>query len=276
MNLLDRTWYNLLVDDSGSGIDGSIWDKAAVDSLMDAVDQALTETATKTDTGTQNDYALTLAGQAVIRWNGASAVTFTGFTNGASGRKVLVLNVTAAQTLKFTNADTNSTAGNRFQCESSSGQILGPRGSALCVYDATELAWRVFLLQPGNPITPTFSAGHYNASGGGSVTVASGDVSTHTYIQRGKVVTVTLVLDTISISGTVSSISVALAGGGFTVAKNAETAGIVFDNSGSVFGVARVYAVAGGTTISVRPASGDFSASANLTYVRFVLPVEVV
>lgn len=35
---LDRTWYNSLVDDDGSGLTGSVWDKADVDSLMDAID----------------------------------------------------------------------------------------------------------------------------------------------------------------------------------------------------------------------------------------------
>lgn len=35
---LDRTWYNTLVDDDGSGTTGSVWDKADVDSLMDAID----------------------------------------------------------------------------------------------------------------------------------------------------------------------------------------------------------------------------------------------
>jgi hypothetical protein len=35
---LDRTWYNTLVDDDGSGLTGSVWDKTDVDSLMDAID----------------------------------------------------------------------------------------------------------------------------------------------------------------------------------------------------------------------------------------------
>jgi len=35
---LDRTWYNTLIDDSGDGVSGSVWDKADVDALMDAVD----------------------------------------------------------------------------------------------------------------------------------------------------------------------------------------------------------------------------------------------
>ena len=43
---LDRTWYNTLVDDSGDGISGSVWDKADVDSLMDAVDLEFSRTPT--------------------------------------------------------------------------------------------------------------------------------------------------------------------------------------------------------------------------------------
>jgi hypothetical protein len=38
---LNRTWYNSLVDDDGSGLTGSVWDKADVDALMDAVDAEL-------------------------------------------------------------------------------------------------------------------------------------------------------------------------------------------------------------------------------------------
>jgi hypothetical protein len=41
---LDRTWYNTLVDDDGSGLTGSVWDKADVDALMDAVDAELAKT----------------------------------------------------------------------------------------------------------------------------------------------------------------------------------------------------------------------------------------
>jgi hypothetical protein len=42
---LDRTWYNTLVDDDGSGMTGSVWDKADVDSLMDAIDAELAKGA---------------------------------------------------------------------------------------------------------------------------------------------------------------------------------------------------------------------------------------
>jgi hypothetical protein len=41
---LDRTAYNLLVDDSGSGTDGSVWDKPDVNDLMNAVDAVFAST----------------------------------------------------------------------------------------------------------------------------------------------------------------------------------------------------------------------------------------
>jgi hypothetical protein len=40
---IDRTWYDTLVDDSGDGISGSVWDKADVDALLDAIDALITE-----------------------------------------------------------------------------------------------------------------------------------------------------------------------------------------------------------------------------------------
>lgn len=39
---IDRTWYDTLVDDSGDGISGSVWDKADVDALLDAIDASET------------------------------------------------------------------------------------------------------------------------------------------------------------------------------------------------------------------------------------------
>lgn len=38
---LDRTWYNTLKDDDGSGLTGSVWDKEDVNQLMNAIDAQL-------------------------------------------------------------------------------------------------------------------------------------------------------------------------------------------------------------------------------------------
>ena len=38
---LDRTWYNALVDDDGSGLTGSVWDKADIANLLNSVDSEI-------------------------------------------------------------------------------------------------------------------------------------------------------------------------------------------------------------------------------------------
>jgi collagen type VII alpha len=40
--LLDRAWYDSLVDDDGSGASGTVWDKTQVAGLLDTIDAALT------------------------------------------------------------------------------------------------------------------------------------------------------------------------------------------------------------------------------------------
>jgi len=44
---LDRTWYNSLVNDDGSGLTGSVWDKEDVNQLMNAIDAELARTGSK-------------------------------------------------------------------------------------------------------------------------------------------------------------------------------------------------------------------------------------
>jgi hypothetical protein len=38
---LDRTWYNTLIDDDGTGTVGTVWNRAQVDGLMDTIDASL-------------------------------------------------------------------------------------------------------------------------------------------------------------------------------------------------------------------------------------------
>lgn len=46
---LDRTWFNALVDDDGSGSLGTIWNKTQIDGLLDTIDLALAGVATTAD-----------------------------------------------------------------------------------------------------------------------------------------------------------------------------------------------------------------------------------
>lgn len=96
--------------------------------------------ATITNTGTLSDYAL--GDVAVLRWNGASALTLTGIANGGDGRLLIVVNVTAAQTLTLSH-DATSSAANRFYCPNSADLTVPFNAGALMVYDATSSRWRV-------------------------------------------------------------------------------------------------------------------------------------
>lgn len=78
---LDRTWYDLLVQDDGSNTVGSVWDKADVDALMDAVDAEIVRldaddagvrTVAKGGTG-----VATLTDKGVVYGNGTSPAGIT-------------------------------------------------------------------------------------------------------------------------------------------------------------------------------------------------------
>lgn len=69
---LDRTWYNTLVDDDGSNTTGTVWNKAAVDSLMDAIDAVLD--------GIDDAGALAMAASTELTIN-TGAVTITAGNN---------------------------------------------------------------------------------------------------------------------------------------------------------------------------------------------------
>lgn len=90
--VLDRTWYDTLVDDDGSGTTGSTWDKADVDSLMDAIDAALAAgggTSLTLNQGAADTSILILESSDVVHGlSGApSTNTFGSFTktNGPTG-----------------------------------------------------------------------------------------------------------------------------------------------------------------------------------------------
>jgi hypothetical protein len=75
---LDRTWYNTLVDDDGSNTVGSLWDKADVDSLMDAVDAQLALVPTvPVSVANGGTGATTLTDDGVLYGNGTGAIGAT-------------------------------------------------------------------------------------------------------------------------------------------------------------------------------------------------------
>lgn len=172
---VDRTWYNTLVDDSGSGTDGTILDKADFDSLINAIDDAIaagsTVIQTTTSTGSQNDFALTTSAN-VLRCNNASTLTLTGLATGVDGQVLDIVSVGAGQ-VDIANQSGSSTAANRV-INPITGTISLAAGSGVARlrYDGTSSRWRVIAHEQGAAIayTPTWTASVNPSIGNGTIT----------------------------------------------------------------------------------------------------------
>ena len=176
-------------------------------------------TQTTSATGTQNNFALT-AQVSVLLCTGA-APSFTGFSAGNDGQVVDV--VVLGTSGRVTHQGAGSTAANRCVSPSTNGLIVGVNGVIRIIYDLANARWRIMTLSAGTPLTATFAAGDFTADAG-TWTVASGDVTTLTYVQINKQVTVTVKLVTTTVGGgTGTQLRIANTQyGGFTATKTTD------------------------------------------------------
>ena len=109
-------------------------------------------TLSDTSTGTVNNFNIT-AGTTILRWTGASAVTYTGFEcagatcGAANDGQVLIVEAVSATSLTLSNQSASSTAGNRFAGNVTSAVTLAggsnANTTALLIYDGSNAVWRV-------------------------------------------------------------------------------------------------------------------------------------
>ncbi len=168
---------------------------------------------TSTSTGTQNDFAVTDARHLILRLNNASLLTITGFTAGANGDIIDVVSVGAGN-VEFS-PQTGSTAANQLINFATVGNtpLKAGFGTARYIYDGTTARWRLVKHEQGGWITPTFSAGDYTGTDGGSWTVDAGDVQECKYWLQGRILTVSLRVVTTSVGGTPGALRRAIPGG---------------------------------------------------------------
>jgi hypothetical protein len=124
-------------------------------------DAALRMTGEQTDTsvGAQNDYVLTST-ISVFRWNGASSVTFSGFTGGSFGRILFLVNENLGASIILNNESASSTAANRIITNSAVNVTVTGGGGAVLRYDNTASRWRVVAVSTTtHNASETFAAG---------------------------------------------------------------------------------------------------------------------
>ena len=270
---LDRTWFNSLVDDDGSGSVGTIWNKAAVDSLMDAVD-VLAETvpATLTTTGSVNDWAPGLQGHTLTRWSGAADLSISGLAGGVVGQQWTFLNQSATALALFNHNNAASASANRFRNVALAAYTaVAPGGAITYQYDG--VAWYQIAFEQGAWITPVYNAANFT-SNTGTWTVEAGDLSGNfSYRLSGRSVTVTWYIQSTSVSGSPGVLKIAIPGG--LTASKASLHPVVHDDAGA--GNAGTFALVGGTSIDIYKSygSGGFANSTNATRVFGTITFEV-
>ena len=186
---LDRTWYNTLVDDDGSNTVGTIWNKAAVDSLLDSVDAELVDSIVNSSTtGVDNAWTPGGTGDTLVAWYVASGdLTINGMAGGVTGRRVTIRNY-APGTVYVNHNNASGVAGGHLLNPATSGPTpIATNGYATYVHDGTY--WLLVAHEQGAWVTPPFSAANFSALASMTWTVAAGGVTICRYRLAGRALT---------------------------------------------------------------------------------------
>ena len=227
---IDRGPWNALVDDDGSNLIGSLWNKAAIQTvLLDPIDAEIaaavggivvppgTDTlVTSTATGTVHDWAPGLIGHTTIVWTGTAALTITGIADGVNGQRVTIKNRGTA-VIALAHLAASSAAANRLiNLATSAATPIAPDGFATYVYQ-DGAGWLLLAHEQGAWMTPPFNAAEYGTVGGGSWTVTAG-VATYRTRLTGRTIQVNYQIGPTTVAGTPTQLTKSL--NGFTIAAS--------------------------------------------------------
>ena len=177
---INRAPYNALVDDNGTGTTGSVWNKAAIKSvLLDPIDAtpATTQVASNV-VGAQPAFAPGLDSDTLIWWYGATDMTLQGLAAGATGRRVTLINAGGA-VCYVANESPAAAVANRLINKITGGATpIAPRGAASWVYDSQQ--WRMTSHDQGAWIDVPFNVANFWAG------VTAGMVGANRYTVQGK------------------------------------------------------------------------------------------
>lgn len=234
-------------------------------------------TSTITTTGTQTALAIPFSdGPLTIFANNATLLTLQGVLAGKDGQTLTIYSIGAGQ-VDLANQNGSASAADRvINGVTGTISLAAGSGRAVLQYDLTTARWRVREHEQGAWITPTFAAGTYTGVGGGSWTLAAGDVTTQAYRLSGRTLQVMWTLVTTTVAGTVGNLSISNAAwGGLTATKAASARHAYSDNGGAeVLGSVSVTAAA--TVILInRIAGANWTAATDATSTTGQITFEV-
>jgi hypothetical protein len=243
--------------------------------VRDNFNAAIPVTSTITTTGTQTALAIPDGrGDLAIFCNNASLLTIQGIVAAQNGQTLTIVSIGAGN-VAIDNQSGSASAANRIANQvTGTITLVAGVGRVTMTYDSTNSRWRVLQHEQGAWITPTFNAGDFTASGGGTWTVAAGDVTTYTYLLSGRIMTVSWYLQTTSVSGSPNNLFIAIPNG-LTATKNMLTAIVVSDGGASnSLGFARASASGATVTIEKVPTAA-WGTTTDTTYAYGTISFEV-
>lgn len=227
---IDRTAFNALVDDDGTGTLGTVWNKAQIQGvLLDPIDASITRDGgvfkymSRTDTGVVNNWApgAGLIGHTYIEWGGTADLTITGLVGTVSGQLVTIKHsgATAAAIIHLAHNDGRSVVASRlYNVASSAPTRIAAFGSATYLFNG--FGWVMVAHEQGRFITPPLVAGNFVASPSGTWTI-SGSSTLGKYRLSGKQLTCQFFVYGSTTSGAPGNLQIlAAAYGGYTLVND--------------------------------------------------------
>lgn len=230
---INRGPFNALVDDDGTDLTGSMWNKAAIASvILDPVDAALlavpmrsTQVSSST-TGVQNAWNPGLADDTVIYWAGTTDLTLNGIVGGAAGRRLTIRNMAGGGNVLVGQNSGSAAAGNAFYNMVTSGPTpIAAFGAATWVHRGD--LWMLVSHEQGAWIAMPYAASNYsgNQTGPPDWSVDAGDLGggSNAYRLSGKTLLVSFYLIATSVANSPTALRIQpTAFGGYTLARQVQ------------------------------------------------------
>lgn len=205
---------------------------------LNTVGRAANPGSTMTFTGTKNNQAIpstTVPQPLFLPWNGASDAQLNGLEPGVEGQLAVILNWTSTKVLYLGHNQTGLPPADTWclwNKVTSGATPIASRGVAILQYTAISPfsgRWMLIYHDQGLPITQTFNAGNYGATGGTWV-VASGNVGADEFKVESSDLLINLIINGTQVTSTPSNIGRTLYG---YTAKSVVQIGCLINDNGA-------------------------------------------
>lgn len=164
-------------------------------------------------TGTVNDFPLIPGCSVLYCTNSGVPLTITGLSGGVSGQRLTIIALGAQVNLAPSNS--GSLVANRLLNWATAAPTALARsvvtcGSATYIYDGTLInRWELVAHDQGEWITPPFNAADFTATGGGGTwTVASGNIGAMSYKLTGRMIFIVFQILTTTVGGAPTALNI--------------------------------------------------------------------